>query len=257
MSTFLRPSSDRAVIRCDQCPGRPALPTHREETDTRRCVRCQGELRGLPRPHPEDHLRSVCRRECPSCQALTFNGERCRTCRDRCRTCSGPLPKRPEYAAGITHVEPEKRKDRRRKWVRTYFPRSWDRDQCDACQTAASAKDPLRAVLAALPDKLVLACGGGVPPAVIDLIHDELQRHTLVRLAARIERRLVAELGRPPPQTRRRRAPRECAGRGGTCGRPVTSPHTQCPECLDWPWCVCRRCRPNPEQAACPACSTR
>ncbi|MFK8851807.1 hypothetical protein [Streptomyces sp. Ac-502] len=189
MSTFLRPSADRAVIRCDQCPGQPVLPTHREETDTRRCVRCQGEHRWLPQPHPDDHLCSVCQRECPTCQALTSNGERCRTCRDRCRTCSGPLPKRPDYASGVTHVAPEKRKDRRRKWERTYFPRSWDRDQCEACQTAASAKDPLRAVLAALPDKLVLACGGAVPPAVVDLIHDELRRHTPARLAARIERR--------------------------------------------------------------------
>ncbi|CAM5535063.1 hypothetical protein SRIMM317S_07414 [Streptomyces rimosus subsp. rimosus] len=73
--------------------------------------------------------------------------------------------------------------------MRTYFPRSWDRDQCDACQTAASAKDPLRAVLAALPDKLVLACGGGVPPAVVDLVRDELQRHSAARIAARVERR--------------------------------------------------------------------
>ncbi|WP_244409929.1 hypothetical protein [Streptomyces albofaciens] len=145
--------------------GRPVLSTHREETDTRRCVRCQGEHRWLALPHPEDHLCAVCRRECPGCQAPTSDGERCRACRDRCRTCAGPLPQRPEYASGITHVEPGKRKDRRRKWARTYFPRSWDRDQCDACQTAASAKDPLRAVLAALPDKLVLACGGGVPPA--------------------------------------------------------------------------------------------
>ncbi|WP_030661434.1 hypothetical protein [Streptomyces rimosus] len=340
MSTFLRPSADRAVIRCDQCPGRPVLATHREETDTRRCVRCQGEHRWLAQPHPEDHLCAVCRRECPGCQAPTSNGERCRACRDRCRTCAGPLPQRPAYASGVTHVEPGKRRDRRRKWARTYFPRSWDRDQCDACQTAASARDPLRAVLAALPDKLVLACGGAVPPAVVDLVHDELQRHPAARIAARVERRWwQGWAGRPlrrdgdgrrdgygpddvavwlltptacngrcedgwlpaPPErpdrddvpcpvcrggwllSSRRDEPaaddegaepkpaaarsladavsyrppiQECAGRGGTCGRPVTSPHTQCPECLDWPWCVCGRRRRNPDRAACPACST-
>ncbi|MFE1775522.1 hypothetical protein [Streptomyces sp. NPDC059008] len=337
----LRYTTDRAVIRCDQCPGQPILPTHREETDSRRCVRCQGENRWLPQPHPEDHLCTVCRRECPSCQALTPNGERCRVCRGRCRTCAEPLPERPDYASGITHVEPEKRKDRHRKWTQTFFPRAWDWDQCDACQNAARASNPLRVVLAGLPDKLVLACGGGVPPTVVDMIYDELQRHTPAQLAARVERRwwrswssrplsreaegnregyrpddvaawllaptpcggqcedgwhladrpdrddepckvcrggrlLVPQreadensygeehgpssaADRTPSEAVAYRPPMgECIGKNGACGLPVLPPHTQCPTCLDWPWCVCRRRRYNPEAAtACPSCAPR
>ncbi|MEW1753451.1 hypothetical protein [Streptomyces angustmyceticus] len=332
----LRYTADRTIVRCDQCPGQPILPTHREETDPRRCVRCQGEHRWLPQPHPDDHLCQVCRRECPTCQALTSNGDRCRACQGRCRTCSNPLPNRPDFASGITHVEPERRKDRRRKWNLTYFPRSWGWDQCDACQEAATAADPLRAVLAALPDKLVRACGGAVPPAVVETIYEELRWRSAVQLSARIERRWWRSwAGRPltrsadgqqdgyrpddvavwllapadcagrcedgwhpaPPDRPDRddtpcavcnsgrvlttpaaqehpedgeagpaadrtvteavayRPPMgECTGRSGSCGLPVLPPHTQCPACLDWPWCTSCRRRHNPAQAN--TCST-
>ncbi|MEV8057158.1 hypothetical protein AB0P37_11665 [Streptomyces antimycoticus] len=185
---ILHRNTDRPTIRCDQCPGRPILPTHRDDTDTRKCVRCQGEHRWLPQPHPDDHLCAVCRRECPVCQAATTEeeGRPCRACQDRCRTCSAPLPARPASAETITRVEPEQRKDKHR-WARTFYPRAWD--QCDACQRTASSADPVRTVLAALPDKLLRACGGGVPPAVLQTIHDELLRQPAARLTARIERR--------------------------------------------------------------------
>ncbi|MFD3424093.1 hypothetical protein [Streptomyces decoyicus] len=336
----LRYTTDRAVIRCDQCPGQPILPTHVEDTDTRRCIRCQGEHRWLPQPHPEDHLCRACKRECPGCRALTPNGELCRACKGLCRTCAEPLPERPEYASGITHVEPAKRKDHHRKWTQTFFPRSWDWDQCQACQDAACATQPLRAVLAALPPKLVFACGGGVPPTVVNAIYDELQRHTPAQLAARIERRWwlswssrpltreaddrtegyrpddvalwlltptqcsgrcedgwhladrpdrddepctacwgerlafperdadaypveekesASAADRTPGEAVAYRPPMaECTGKNGACGMPVLPPHNQCPACLDWPWCACRRRRYNPEKAGtCSSCAPR
>ncbi len=52
------------LVRCDACPGRPALPTV-GEVNTSRFIRCQGKDRLLPTPHPEDHLCAPCRRECP------------------------------------------------------------------------------------------------------------------------------------------------------------------------------------------------
>ncbi|KUL51376.1 hypothetical protein ADL22_06135 [Streptomyces sp. NRRL F-4489] len=185
----VRYSAERAEVRCDQCPGRPVLPTHREETDPRRCVRCQGEHRWLPQPHPEDHLCRVCRRECPGCQALTPDGGPCRACRGLCRTCSAPLPHRGPEADEVVRIAPERRKDHRHRWARTYFPRTWDRDRCDACQEGPAASDPVRAVLSALPAKVVRACGGAVPPAVVETARSELRHRTARQLVARIERR--------------------------------------------------------------------
>ncbi|MFF7652341.1 hypothetical protein ACFZCY_21365 [Streptomyces sp. NPDC007983] len=326
---ILHRNTDRAIVQCDQCPGRPVLPTHLEDIDTRRCVRCQGEHRWLPQPHPEDHLCTVCRRECPVCQAVTDQeGRPCRGCQGRCRTCSAPLSERPASAEATTRVEPDKRKDKHRRWTRTYYPRAWD--QCDACQRTATTTDPVRAVLSALPGKLLRACGGGVPPAVVQTVRDELLRQSAARLIARIERRwwttwanrplereadagedgyrpddvavwLLAATScagrcedgwhpapadrptdddqpcgvcrggwllpghgpdrhpdeddarpddqaqaaptatnRTPAQAVAYRPPhRECEGRGGTCGRPVTDPYTQCPSCLGWPRCAC------------------
>lgn len=327
--------TDGALIRCASCPGRPILPTYHEETDTRRCIRCQ--YRRLPSPHPEHHLCIVCARECPSCQAPTPDGQRCRACRGICRTCSTPLPERSDYATGVRHIPSEHRKDRHHRWQQTLFPRSWDRDQCDACRTAAAGGDALRAVLAALPTKIVRACGGGVPPIVIDTIAAELRSgRSATQLASRIERRwwgrwaslpttrppddhhdgyrpddialwlLIptpctgrcedgwhtgppgqddrpcavchggrdldslrrpAEPDKPASGDRQRPTDRttealayrplqECEGRGGTCGRPVRPPHTQCPACLGWPWCACRRRRYDPQGArSCPSCA--
>nr|WSX25558.1 hypothetical protein OG690_38390 [Streptomyces tubercidicus] len=342
----LRPSTDRAIVYCERCPDHPVLPTHFEDADTRRCIRCQGQHRWLPEPHPADHLCKPCQRECPNCQATTPRGGRCRACQGLCRTCDTPLPARPEYADGISHVAPEKRKDHHRKWEQTFFPRSWDLDQCDACQHAADAVDPVRAVLACLPNKLLRACGGGVSASVIHTIQDELTYQLVPRLTARVERRwwttwanrplerpaqagqdgytpddvalwLLTPTpcdgrcedgwhpaspdqpsaddrpcsvcnggwllpGRHPerndpddypdtvdgeatPLTAADRTPteaiayrppvQECDGRGGTCGVPVTAPYTQCPACLDWPWCNCRR-RYDPNQGErCRTCS--
>lgn len=185
-------SAHRAVVRCGQCPGHPVLPAHDEDTDTRRCVRCQGEHRWLPLPHPDNHLCMVCRRECPGCQALTgaTDGRKCRACQGICRTCSTPLPRRGDPKDALVHIEPASRKDRRRRYTKTIFPRSWGWDLCTACRGAQTSAEPVRAVLAALPDKVVRACGGNVPPSVIDALHTELQRgETTDHLTARIERR--------------------------------------------------------------------
>lgn len=183
-----RPDRSLATVRCEECPGRPVLPTHWEEVRTGLCVRCQEEKRPLPLPHPPDHLCKVCRRECPNCGALTTAGGRCRACQGTCRTCSTPLPERPAPADELVQVKPEGRKDRRRKWTRTYYPRSWGRSQCASC-AAKDAADPVRTVLAALPERLVHACGGAVPPAALQTIRSELTRRTPAQLIARVERR--------------------------------------------------------------------
>ncbi|MCP9213286.1 hypothetical protein [Streptomyces cucumeris] len=131
----------------------------------------------------------MCRRECPVCQAVTdqTDGKLCRHCQGRCRTCSTRLPQRP--APTPTRVEATHRKDKRDRWARIYYPLTGDQDLCDACQRATVSTDPLRAVLAALPDKLLHACGGGVPATVVQTIQTELLRTTAARIAARIERR--------------------------------------------------------------------
>ncbi|MEU7179900.1 MULTISPECIES: hypothetical protein [Streptomyces] len=340
----LRYATDRAIVVCDRCPGQPVLPTHDQDTDTRRCVRCQGKDRWLPEPHPDDHLCKVCKRECPGCRAATSRGGLCRACKGLCSTCGAPVPERPDYAESIKHVKPEDRKDHRHKWSRTYFPQSWNWNRCGDCQEAASSKSavgPVRRVLAALPEPVLRACGGSVPPTTVDIIQHELQWLTPAQLAARIERRwwrrwaasplhrtpgpgqgayqpddvatwlvaptecagrcedgwLLAPPERPdlddtpcricrggrlltaphehhavqddedteqrsaadrtPAEAVSYRPPMaECTGKGGACGLPVAPPHTQCPSCLNWPWCSCRQCRYDPSRAtACRTCS--
>ena len=186
---FAPPSANKSVVRCDQCPGRPILRTHNENVDSRKCVRCQGEQRWLPQPHPDDHLCSVCARECPRCQATTDRtGQLCRACRGICRTCMAPLPER-DPKPRVTHIEPAQRKDRKHRWRQTFYERTWDRDQCDACRAAAHGPDPVAAVLAAFPAKLVRACGGGFPHKVYDSVRDQLDYTPPAQLAARIDRR--------------------------------------------------------------------
>ncbi|GAA4694553.1 hypothetical protein GCM10023324_56620 [Streptomyces youssoufiensis] len=182
-----RRSGNRTIVRCDLCPGQPALPTPNEDVSTAKCIRCQDDNRWLPVPHPDDHLCSVCRRECPVCRSVTTGGGVCLTCQALCRTCRRPLPARPDLQVRV--VEPGNRKDRKRRWSRHFFLNAKGRDQCDACLDATRSPDPLRAVLAALPDKAVRACGGGIPPAVVDTLRAELRRRTVRQLGDRIERR--------------------------------------------------------------------
>lgn len=190
MSLFRNgPSATRPIVRCDQCPGRPILPTHDPEVDSRRCVRCQGERRWLPQPHPDSHLCAVCERECPQCQAPTPQADRlCRSCQGLCRTCNNPAPERPATPS-VTHVTPSQRKDGKHRWTKTFYERTWDRDQCDSCKRAAAGTDAVRAVLSSLPSKLLRACGGGMPPSVIACIRDQLDYLPVVALQARIDRR--------------------------------------------------------------------
>ncbi|MCF3105428.1 hypothetical protein IPZ58_28120 [Streptomyces roseoverticillatus] len=313
------------------CPGRPVLPTPNEDVNPAKCIRCQGDDRWLPVPHPGDHLCGVCRRECPQCQALTPQGGLCLTCQGKCRTCRGPLPER---SAEVRVVKPEDRKDRKRRWSRHYFPHTAGRDRCDACLSQGRSHDPVRAVLAAVPDPLVRACRGGLPSAAVTVIHEQLQYRTPRQLRERMERRwwgswasrplnrksdekqegyraedvivwLLAaspcpggcEDGfhpdnpdrlcsvcqgstRPPTPTtttisaRTHPAPAhaadrstaeavayrppmtECTGKAGSCGVPVAAPYTQCPECLNWPRCVCGSRRFDPAQStACRTCA--
>ncbi|WP_372412000.1 hypothetical protein [Streptomyces luteireticuli] len=86
-------------------------------------------------------------------------------------------------------VEPDKRKDRKRRWNQHFFPQTALRDQCDACLAQAGSRDPLRAVLAAFPDPLLRACEGVLPPSAVATIRDELQYRTVRQLTDRIERR--------------------------------------------------------------------
>ncbi|MCC3772676.1 hypothetical protein K6I34_006451 [Streptomyces sp. UNOC14_S4] len=177
--------TSREAVRCDLCPGRPVLPTPNPEVNPARCIRCQGEYRWLPVPHPDDHLCDVCRRECPDCQAPSPRGGRCLTCQGICRTCRGPLPER---GVTVRVRPPEERKDRKRRWEQHFFPHTSRRERCDACLEQSGSRDPLRAVLAAFPDRLLRACDG-VPPQAIAAVRDELGRRTARQLTGRIERR--------------------------------------------------------------------
>ncbi|MCC2280743.1 hypothetical protein LKL35_36010 [Streptomyces sp. ET3-23] len=89
----------------------------------------------------------------------------------------------------VTVVEPEQRKDGKRRWAQRFFPQTAGLDQCDACRNAASSPDPVRAVLSAVPDKLLRACGGVVPPGAMRILREELQYRSVRQLTARIERR--------------------------------------------------------------------
>ncbi|WP_016908953.1 hypothetical protein [Streptomyces xiaopingdaonensis] len=175
--------ADLPTVRCDLCPDHPVLPTHEERHNHQLCARCQQRL--LAAPHPDDHLCAPCRRECPDCHAPTPEGTACRTCRGRCRTCRAPLPRRPAPADELVTVAPEGRSDRS-KWAKTYFPRSSTREQCDACR---APRDPARTVLAALPEPLLRACGGALPPTALDVLHAELRTRTPAELINRIGRR--------------------------------------------------------------------
>ncbi|WP_344963024.1 hypothetical protein [Streptomyces thioluteus] len=86
-------------------------------------------------------------------------------------------------------VEPDRRKDRKRRWQQHFFPQTARRDRCDACLEQAGSHDPLRAVLAAVPDSLLRACGGVLPPSALAAIRDELPYRPARQLADRIERR--------------------------------------------------------------------
>ncbi|MDI6413148.1 hypothetical protein QLX52_30540 [Streptomyces albus] len=184
------PDRNRPVVRCGTCPGAPVLATHNPQHKDYLCVRCQdheGKGRALEVPHPPDHLCAVCRLECPSCQAPTPDGQPCRSCRRICRTCSTPLPELP--APRPTVIEPQDRKDRRRRWKQHFYDRPALREQCDSCRQAADAHDPVGTVLAALPEKVVRACHGRIPATVIDTVRTELNTRTPHQLTARIERR--------------------------------------------------------------------
>lgn len=188
MTISARRQAAQVVVRCHACPGEPVLPTPNPDVRTDRCIRCQGKDRMLPLPHPEDHLCAVCRRECPTCQApTTAEGQQCHACRGKCCSCQADLPSAP--AEEVRVVAPEERKDRKDRWARVFFPRSWEEGLCPACQAADSSPNPVRRVLAAIPEKVMRACGGTAPPALLEAIRGELHYHKPNQLVARIERR--------------------------------------------------------------------
>ncbi|OEV11348.1 hypothetical protein [Streptomyces nanshensis] len=173
-----RQFTEPAEVRCETCPGRPVLPTP-VDIDTRKCVRCQGKNAYLSVPHPEDHLCTPCRRACPTCGGATVRGGgECRSCRRVCRHCGGSLPP-PEVEAGGVEWAPE----------RVVYPDAGTRGLCGRCRTAHTSSDPLTVVLAAVPEKLLRACGGQVPARAMEQMRWELQDRTGVQLVERIERR--------------------------------------------------------------------
>lgn len=184
------PRRDRPTIRCGTCPGAPILTTHNPAHKDYLCVRCQdndGKGRAIDVPHPVDHLCEVCRLECPGCAAPTTDGQKCRACRRKCRTCSRELPDRPAPTPRVTPAA--ERRDRRRRWDRVFFDRPSLQEQCDTCRDATPSADPVSTVLAALPERLIRACGGRIPRLVVDTVRSELRTHPPLQLAARIERR--------------------------------------------------------------------
>ncbi|WP_103528954.1 hypothetical protein [Streptomyces sp. SM12] len=230
-------------------------------------------------------------------------------------------------------VVPPPRRKRSRRYHRAWFGRSSWEGQCESCRAAASrssAGDPVRAVLAVLPPRVVRVCGATLPRTVIDLIRSELRCRDAADLIRRVDRRLAsrrfaharierqgdkdergeqrrdgAEEGvekkarREPsvaaeafllallephpclagcedgwdPRDPDKRCPscapsplprvdvggadrrwRECAGRRGSCGRPVPDHQPLCPECAGWP--VCCSARHDPAYP-CPSCGGR
>ncbi|WP_153449422.1 hypothetical protein [Streptomyces smaragdinus] len=191
-SLIRRPGDDRPLVCCPVCDHHPVLPSRDEALDFRKCVRCQGENRWLALPHPDDHLCAVCRRECPDCRATTdHEGRLCRSCRGDCRTCGEPMTDRDLEGLPdeVLRVPAESRRDQLRRFDKIYFPIPAGRTRCARCRTALDSTDPVRQVLAALPQKVVLACGGNLPPTTIAAIRRELTTRTPLQLIQRIERR--------------------------------------------------------------------
>lgn len=156
------------------------------DTDARKCVRCQGEHRWLPEPHPVDHLCKVCRTECPGCGAPTGmpGAGLCRACRRVCRICQAqlppPEPQTPPQPAQGPADGPGRPRERHR-----FTSPAWQL-LCPSCRRPQGAE---REVLSAYPPKLLRACGGHVPAKAVRVIQDELLYHLPRVLAARIERR--------------------------------------------------------------------
>lgn len=178
----------KTIVRCPTCPDHPVLNAP-EETDTRRCIRCQGEHRRLREPHPSDHLCDVCRSECPRCDAPAGPGlgGLCRACSGRCRDCGGPLPSRANDTTVVT-APPRTGGDR----TRVLFPSTWTKSLCDACLRSRSdgrGPDREQQVTRALPPKLLRACGGHAPARAVHVIRAELDRVGVRRLTDRVERR--------------------------------------------------------------------
>ncbi|MDI5962910.1 hypothetical protein POF50_010375 [Streptomyces sp. SL13] len=172
------------TVRCPTCPDHPVLNAP-EETDTRRCIRCQGEHRRLREPHPGDHLCDVCRSECPRCDAPAGPGlgGLCRACSGRCRDCGGQLSLRSTDTTVVT-APPRAGGDR----TRVLFPSTWTKSLCDRCLHSRAA-DRERQVTRTLPPKLLRACGGSAPARAVYVIRAELERNPVRRLTERIERR--------------------------------------------------------------------
>lgn len=178
-----------ATVRCPSCPGHPVLAAA-VDTDTRKCVRCQGDHRWLPVPHPDDHLCEICRSECPQCRAPAGRGKAglCLACRGLCRSCGEPLPDRSDQPVKREAAQPATPSGKRQPRQLYFFPSSWKRDLCDACQDPQHIPAEQR-VARALPTKIIRACGGTAPAAAMQLIRSELQQRTAQQLIERIERR--------------------------------------------------------------------
>lgn len=182
-----------AVVRCPVCTDRPVLDAP-PGTDVRKCIRCQGDRRWLPVPHPADHLCAVCRRTCPSCKAPAGSGPDglCRECRGRCRMCDGPLP---EAGSRPEKFEVPGRREHDR--TRYYFTAPADRGVCDPCRHGRLSAE--QHVLRALPAPLIRACGGTTPKTAMDLVREQLQNGVPAqRLAGRIERRWFQQWAHRP-----------------------------------------------------------
>lgn len=171
------------VVRCPTCPDHPALDAP-ADVDVRKCVRCQGDHRWLPLPHPTDHLCEVCRSECPRCDAPAGPGRGglCVACQGICRECGAPLPDRSAEPAVVT-VPPVKKGGRER----VFFSSTLAKTLCDNCRHGRVDRE--RLVVRAFPQKLLRACGGTVPHRAMQIVRAELEYLPPRRLTERVERR--------------------------------------------------------------------
>ncbi|MFF2409834.1 hypothetical protein [Streptomyces sp. NPDC058092] len=196
--------------------GRESGAAHHEYCAPGRCCRCQ-QRPWTTRTGNEKLCGpcAACCRECgraPAPYLDGLDGGLCLDCRGLCGRCRKPLP--PEGGCPC-----------RKKWER-------------------AGSDPVGYVLQALPQPLLRALGRRLPPAVVELVHQELSRRSAYQLLDRVERRWnlrwAHALHEKNGESERRWSAADIAEqllRPGSCSNPqcedgcLVATDTACPHC--------------------------